>query len=55
MLGATGSEQHIGVIMTEVSGRQYSIRFLTSQNEISISEDEIVGQLCTPGSKRPAR
>ena len=55
VLGATGSEQHIGVIMTEVSGRQYSIRFLTSQNEISISEDEIVGQLCTPGSKRPAR
>ena len=55
VFGTTGLEQHIGVVTTEVSGRQYAIRFLTAPKETAISEDEIAGQLCTPGSKRPPR
>ncbi len=54
-LAQLSPEQHIGVITTEVSGRQYATRFLAAPKETAISEDEVAGQLCTPGSKRPPR
>ncbi len=52
VLANRGSAQHLGVITTEPSGRQYAIRFMTAQKDASIAEEEIQGLLCTPGTKR---
>ena len=48
VLGNTGSEQHLGVITSDLTGRQYAIRFMTAQKDAAISESEIQGLLCTP-------
>ena len=51
LVSAGGDDPRIALITTELSNRNYAIRFLTVQGEKQVAEEAIIGRLCTPGRR----
>jgi hypothetical protein len=46
-----GKDTRIALVSSDLPGRRHMVRFLTSQNEQEMGDDEIIGRLCRPGPR----
>ena len=47
-----GKDTRIGLITSEAGNGRHNVRFLTSQQEVEIGDDDIIGRMCRPGAPR---
>jgi serine/threonine-protein kinase len=46
-----GPDTRIALVMADLGGGKYTVRFLTKQGDETVSDSDIVGRLCRPGGR----